>query len=86
MASGKTDLDTLLERAIVIEKALGTLGEAFGALTRELRQHSRPQSNGSDKSITVRSKRASLLVAWPLCSWQRSPGCLRPTSSSHCGT
>jgi methyl-accepting chemotaxis protein len=38
MASGKTDLDTLLERAIVIEKALGTLGEALGALTRELRQ------------------------------------------------
>src|SRR5262245_50526257 len=35
MASGKTDLDTLLERAIVIEKALGTLGEALGALTSE---------------------------------------------------
>src|SRR5262249_35280879 len=38
MASGKTDLDTLLERAIVIEKALGALEEALGALTRELRQ------------------------------------------------
>ena len=38
MASGKTDVDTLLERAIVFEKALGTLGEALGALTRELRQ------------------------------------------------
>ena len=38
MASGKTDLDTLLERGIVMEKALGTLGEALGALTRELRQ------------------------------------------------
>jgi len=38
MASGKTDLDTLLERGIVMEKALGTLGEALGVLTRELRQ------------------------------------------------
>src|SRR5262245_33637734 len=38
MASGKTDLDTLLERGIVMEKALGALGEALGALTRELRQ------------------------------------------------
>ena len=38
IASGKTDLDTLLERAIVIDKALGALGEALGALTRELRQ------------------------------------------------
>lgn len=38
IASGKTDLDTLLERAIVIDKALVALGEALGTLTRELRQ------------------------------------------------
>jgi methyl-accepting chemotaxis protein WspA len=38
IASGKTDLDTLLERAIIIDKALVALGEALGTLTRELRQ------------------------------------------------
>jgi methyl-accepting chemotaxis protein WspA len=38
IASGKTDLDTLLERAIVIDKALVALGEALGTMTRELRQ------------------------------------------------
>jgi methyl-accepting chemotaxis protein WspA len=38
LASGKTDLDTLLERAIVIDKALVALEEALGALTHALRQ------------------------------------------------
>lgn len=38
IVSGKTDLDTLLERAIIIDKTLVTLGEALGTLTRELRQ------------------------------------------------
>jgi methyl-accepting chemotaxis protein WspA len=58
ITGGKTDLDTLLERAIVIDKALAALGEALGALTRELRQqlqvavereqqiHNRPRQAG----------------------------------------
>lgn len=58
IASGKTDLDTLLERAIVIDKALGALGETLGVLTHELRQqlqiavereqqiHNRPRQAG----------------------------------------
>jgi methyl-accepting chemotaxis protein len=58
IASGKTDLDTLLERAIIIDKALVVLGEALGTLTRELRRqlqvavereqqiHNRPRQAG----------------------------------------
>jgi methyl-accepting chemotaxis protein len=41
IASGRTDLDTLLERAIVIDKALVALDEALRSLTLELRHQLR---------------------------------------------
>jgi methyl-accepting chemotaxis protein WspA len=61
IASGKTDLDTLLERSIVIDKALVALGEALGALTRELRQQLQVAVE-REQQIHHRPRQAGLVI------------------------
>jgi hypothetical protein len=83
VANGQADLDTLIERAVFVDKALAALAGALNALAVELRQELQAAVERA-REVHNRPMIAGIVIAaLPSCCCSRSPGCTSIGAWSH---